>query len=43
MAGVSDWNAKIITEFRANQGRVGPPFEGCAAHAGASPWTQDGS
>ena len=23
-----DWNAKIISEFRANQGRVGPPFEG---------------
>jgi deazaflavin-dependent oxidoreductase (nitroreductase family) len=25
---VSDWNAKIIEEFRANHGRVGPPFEG---------------
>jgi deazaflavin-dependent oxidoreductase (nitroreductase family) len=25
---VSDWNAKIIQEFRANHGRVGPPFEG---------------
>jgi deazaflavin-dependent oxidoreductase (nitroreductase family) len=23
-----DWNTKIITEFRANQGRVGGPFEG---------------
>lgn len=23
-----DWNAKIIAEFRANEGRVGPPFEG---------------
>jgi deazaflavin-dependent oxidoreductase (nitroreductase family) len=25
---MSDWNAKIIDEFRANQGRVGGPFEG---------------
>jgi deazaflavin-dependent oxidoreductase (nitroreductase family) len=25
---VPDWNSKIIDEFRANQGRVGPPFEG---------------
>jgi deazaflavin-dependent oxidoreductase (nitroreductase family) len=25
---VSDWNEKIIEEFRANQGRVGGPFEG---------------
>jgi deazaflavin-dependent oxidoreductase (nitroreductase family) len=25
---VADWNSKIIDEFRANQGRVGPPFEG---------------
>ncbi|WP_327117699.1 nitroreductase family deazaflavin-dependent oxidoreductase [Nocardia sp. NBC_01730] len=23
-----DWNTKIIAEFRANQGRVGGPFEG---------------
>jgi deazaflavin-dependent oxidoreductase (nitroreductase family) len=23
-----DWNTKIIAEFRANEGRVGPPFEG---------------
>ncbi len=23
-----DWNAKIIAQFRANQGHVGPPFEG---------------
>jgi hypothetical protein len=28
MPDASDWNAKIIAEFRANQGRVGPPFEG---------------
>jgi len=28
MTPVSDWNSKIIADFRANQGRVGPPFEG---------------
>jgi deazaflavin-dependent oxidoreductase (nitroreductase family) len=25
---MSDWNQKIIDEFRANDGKVGPPFEG---------------
>jgi len=25
---VSDWNTKIIAEFRANEGRVGGPFQG---------------
>jgi len=25
---MTDWNAKIITEFRANEGRVGGPFAG---------------
>ncbi|GAB3462000.1 nitroreductase family deazaflavin-dependent oxidoreductase [Actinophytocola sediminis] len=25
---MSDWNQKIIEEFRANEGRVGGPFEG---------------
>jgi deazaflavin-dependent oxidoreductase (nitroreductase family) len=25
---MSDWNDKIIAEFRANHGRVGGPFEG---------------
>jgi deazaflavin-dependent oxidoreductase (nitroreductase family) len=25
---MSDWNAKIIEEFRANEGRVGGPFKG---------------
>lgn len=25
---MSDWNTKIIEEFRANEGRVGGPFEG---------------
>ncbi len=28
MADVNDWNAKIIEEFRANDGRVGGQFEG---------------
>jgi deazaflavin-dependent oxidoreductase (nitroreductase family) len=28
VAGTNDWNAKIIAEFRANEGRVGGPFEG---------------
>jgi deazaflavin-dependent oxidoreductase (nitroreductase family) len=25
---MSDWNEKVIAEFRANQGRVGGPFDG---------------
>lgn len=28
MAGMNDWNEKTIAEFRANEGRVGGPFEG---------------
>ena len=28
MTEATDWNSKIITEFRANEGRVGGPFEG---------------
>jgi deazaflavin-dependent oxidoreductase (nitroreductase family) len=28
MAGASDWNTKIIKEFRDNHGQVGGPFEG---------------
>ena len=28
MSGTLDWNAKTITEFRANQGRVGGTFQG---------------
>lgn len=28
MSEVNDWNAKIIQEFRANEGRVGGQFEG---------------
>jgi deazaflavin-dependent oxidoreductase (nitroreductase family) len=28
MPEMSDWNSKIIDEFRANEGKVGGPFEG---------------
>lgn len=28
MTEPDDWNAKVIAEFRANEGRVGGPFEG---------------
>ena len=28
MSETNDWNAKIIDEFRANEGKVGGPFEG---------------
>jgi deazaflavin-dependent oxidoreductase (nitroreductase family) len=28
MPEVSDWNQKIVEEFRAREGRVGGPFEG---------------
>lgn len=28
MPDVNQWNEKIIAEFRANEGRVGGPFEG---------------
>jgi F420H(2)-dependent quinone reductase len=28
MSDTLDWNAKTITAFRANEGRVGGPFEG---------------
>jgi len=28
MTGPGDWNATVIEEFRANEGRVGGPFEG---------------
>ncbi|HUZ25432.1 MAG TPA: nitroreductase family deazaflavin-dependent oxidoreductase [Streptosporangiaceae bacterium] len=28
MADAGDWNSKIIAEFRANDGKVGGPFEG---------------
>lgn len=26
--GLRDFNSRIVTEFRANAGKVGPPFEG---------------
>jgi hypothetical protein len=28
MTQTTDWNSKNIAEFRANEGRVGGPFEG---------------
>lgn len=28
MSSAEDWNAKVIAEFRDNEGRVGGPFEG---------------
>jgi len=28
MTEINDWNSRIIAEFRANEGRVGRPFEG---------------
>lgn len=28
MTGTDDWNARMIAEFRANEGRVGGAFEG---------------
>lgn len=30
LPGVSDWNARIIEEFRTNGGEVGGPFEGAS-------------
>ena len=30
MAEAQDWNAPIIEEFRANQGKVGGPFDGAS-------------
>jgi deazaflavin-dependent oxidoreductase (nitroreductase family) len=40
---MSDWNEKIIEEFRANEGRVGGPFEGAPMilihHVGAKSGT----
>ena len=41
---MSDWNTKIIEEFRANEGRVGGPFEGAPMilvhHIGAKSGTE---
>ena len=40
----NDWNASIIAEFRANEGRVGGPFEGAPIillhHTGAKTGTE---
>lgn len=41
---MNDWNTKIIEEFRANDGVVGPPFEGAPMvlvhHTGAKTGTE---
>ncbi len=41
---MSDWNAKVIEEFRANGGKVGGPFEGATIilvhHIGARSGTE---
>jgi deazaflavin-dependent oxidoreductase (nitroreductase family) len=41
---VNDWNTSIIEEFRANEGRVGGPFEGAPIlllhHRGAKSGTE---
>lgn len=42
--GVNDWNKQIIAEFRANEGKVGGPFEGATMlllhHFGAKSGTE---
>lgn len=44
VSDMNDWNAKIIEEFRANEGRVGGPFEGAdmilVHHIGAKSGTE---
>lgn len=44
MSEHDDWNRKIIEEFRANEGRVGGPFEGAPMvllhHKGAKSGTE---
>lgn len=44
MSSMSDWNTTIIEEFRANDGRVGGPFEGAPMilihHIGARTGTE---
>lgn len=43
-ADMNDWNRKIVEEFRANEGRVGGPFEGAPMilvhHVGAKSGTE---
>jgi hypothetical protein len=36
MSDPLDWNAKTIAEFRANQGRVGGPFDAAATAGGST-------
>ena len=44
MSDVNDWNANVIAEFRANEGRVGGQFEGAPMilvhHAGRKSGTE---
>jgi deazaflavin-dependent oxidoreductase (nitroreductase family) len=44
MSEFNDWNQKIVEEFRANEGRVGGPFEGAPMilihHIGAKSGTE---
>jgi deazaflavin-dependent oxidoreductase (nitroreductase family) len=44
MSEMDDFNAKVIAEFRANAGKVGPPFEGAPMilvhHKGAKTGTE---
>jgi deazaflavin-dependent oxidoreductase (nitroreductase family) len=44
MSDFDDWNKKIIEEFRANEGRVGGPFQGAPMilihHIGAKSGTE---
>ena len=44
MSEVQDWNAKVIEEFRANEGRIGGQFEGAPMilvhHRGAKSGTE---
>ena len=43
-AGLDDWNRRVIAEFRANEGKVGGPFEGASMilvhHLGAKSGTE---
>ena len=44
MTATNDWNAQIVDEFRANDGRVGGPFAGAPLtllhHRGRSSWRE---
>lgn len=44
MTGFEDFNNRVISEFRANDGKVGPPFEGATLvlvhHIGAKSGTE---